>query len=1236
MEGKRTNSVNHPKHNLTKGRRHRKTLGRRLEQLIAIAMALLVFINVPLSALADEDLPVPAAAGGESAPAAAAPAAEPAPAAAEPAAAAPAAEPAPAAEAPAAPAETTPDTTVTDPAQAQTPAVPGDGTQAAQGNPTDAVNAQGGAATPSTSPTDPQQADDQQQTPTPATSDNGTANGTPGTAPATSDNGTANGTTAPATGATDDAATDDSATGASGDSGSSATEDAALSTSEGLTQVQTIRTYVFLVDGEEFASVAITNGDVLYDPGIPEATKDGEQFEGWFDGESRLSFGTVDDIPEGTEETREILARFTEKPYPAQSFSARAGFLRIEVTTDEGTFPENTTMKAVSVSKARAIEAAQEAIDADPSRDEEVVDALAVDITFYDEDGEEIQPVNPSGVHVTLTALREIKGESQDVAHIAEGGQSTIISSADVSGNTTEKADGSTAATDVTASFDAEHFSVYAIIGTEGYKTDDTIRRTYIFYSDHEEEGVFTEWSRQVVKNGDILLEPALPTKTNQYFIGWYLGKDHSLGSGDTEMHFGTVDDITGTTDSEGNLTDEVVELHAHFSAEYAVRLYEHFGGNYEIIEIKEAMPGTVVSLAGVYSRNLENNQQISSWALVDANFQPLGTTYSTTDSVTLGTEDIYLLANVESIYKLEFYVNHTEALKNDATRAHSVLPVYVPDGGSAAAYMPNNPTRTGYTFGGWYMEETCVNAFNKDALLTEAQDLADGTTVPDYVVKLYAKWVPDAVPYEVFVWHEVLNEDGTDPEKEGDGEKKYAVAFTYEATAPAATAIDAAAFRTKLNTECTKSANAALIKSDFYERNEEKLTQTLQSLVPAGDGSTIFHVYYDLKVIEWPFKTTSAQYKAGLRLHTQGGGAYDDAVETVGTGDNTYERYVLRAKMGEDVTKTWPEMSEMVWPGNPGSRFVGWRCGGSYVSTCPITLSNTTIGYGHWRTGSEATYSGANYFHRYFLYETLDGDRPDGYIDGSAVHSSLSGRVFMPSAYFTGPEYNLLRRDHDQYFVGSVSSFNGTVNVHGFGAHAYWRTNSSTNELWWYFIRNRHNLILHNHDKTTTVTGIQYAAPIESYIFTPDYKDTSLNDLGVVYEFKGWYTDRAYQNKFDATGKTMPDNNLELFAKWEPKTVTLTFDGNGAKFTDEDVAGYEDRTLSEDKTKITIQIPAGTKLGSVNVPDAPDLPRFHFRDWIVNGHSVNFDNRVFTDDTTITANWGAEHYVKVQYVSAE
>ncbi|MBQ6904052.1 MAG: InlB B-repeat-containing protein, partial [Lachnospiraceae bacterium] len=866
------------------------------------------------------------------------------------------------------------------------------------------------------------------------------------------------------------------------------------------------------------------NGDTLSRPDPPESYEDENEagetrqyiFEAWYieDTEEEPPFGVIDDIPEDAPENEDIIviASFAEQPeeeiteeqpeeetaeaeeeteeetpYPAQTFAGSTAQARVSVIAEEGVFPEGTEMRVSAVAAQVAMDAAQSAIDADPGRNDEVVDAIAVDITFYDEDGNEIQPKRPDGVRVTLTALRRIKGAAQDVAHMEDANADATMIDANVSANITQDNQGNATTTNAVASFDVPSFSVYAIIGTDEYQEDDEIRRTYIFYSDHEEEGVFKEWSRQIVKNGDVLMEPALPTKTNQYFIGWYAGKDHSLGNADVEMHFGVVDDITGETDSEGKLTDEVVEVHAHFSAEFAVRLYEPFGGNYEVIEIKEGMPGETISLAGVYSRNLESNQQISSWELVDADFNPLGKTYKTPDSVTLGTDDIYLLANIESIYKIEFYVNHTEALKNDETRAHSVLPVYVPDGETAADYMPDAPTRTGYTFGGWYMEETCVNAFAPDALLTETQDLADGSAVPDYVVKLYAKWVPDSVPYEVFVWHEVLNEDGTDPEKEGDGEKKYAVAFTYEATAPAATAIDAAAFQTKLNTECSKSANAALIKSDFYERNEEKLTQTLQSLVPAGDGSTIFHVYYDLKVIEWPFKTTPAQYKAGLRLHTQGRGAYDDAIETVGTGDNTYERYVLRAKMGEDVTKTWPEMSEMVWPGNPGSRFVGWRCGGAYVSTCPIILSNTTIGFGHWKTGSEATYSGANYFHRYFLYETLDGDRPDGYIDGSAVHSSLSGRVFMPSAYFTGPEYNLLRRDHDQYFVGSVSSFNGTVNVHGFGAHAYWRTNSSTNELWWYFIRNRHNLILHNHDKTTTVTGIQYAAPIESYIFTPD-----------------------------------------------------------------------------------------------------------------------------------------------------
>lgn len=61
---------------------------------------------------------------------------------------------------------------------------------------------------------------------------------------------------------------------------------------------------------------------------------------------------------------------------------------------------------------------------------------------------------------------------------------------------------------------------------------------------------------------------------------------------------------------------------------------------------------------------------------------------------------------------------------------------------GEKIEYIPENPTREGYTFGGWYKESECVNVwdFEKDAL-PEIQYDEQGIRVYQET-KLYAKWI--------------------------------------------------------------------------------------------------------------------------------------------------------------------------------------------------------------------------------------------------------------------------------------------------------------------------------------------------------------------------------------------------------------------------------------------------------------------------------------------------------------
>ena len=64
-------------------------------------------------------------------------------------------------------------------------------------------------------------------------------------------------------------------------------------------------------------------------------------------------------------------------------------------------------------------------------------------------------------------------------------------------------------------------------------------------------------------------------------------------------------------------------------------------------------------------------------------------------------------------------------------------------DYGTKITYIPEAPTREGYTFGGWYKEEECINAWNFETDTLPEAILDEETGEPVYQeTKLYAKWI--------------------------------------------------------------------------------------------------------------------------------------------------------------------------------------------------------------------------------------------------------------------------------------------------------------------------------------------------------------------------------------------------------------------------------------------------------------------------------------------------------------
>lgn len=147
-----------------------------------------------------------------------------------------------------------------------------------------------------------------------------------------------------------------------------------------------------------------------------------------------------------------------EAPMPARRFTADVtaadgSTVTVTVDADEGAFAEGVTMGAAPVTDDAVIGAARaEAADKTPMEDGAAMRALAVDITFTDADGEAVEPARP--VHVSM-ATQAIAGKDRlAVVHVDDDRAAQLVPA------------GGVAADQDSVSFDADAFSVYALVYT--------------------------------------------------------------------------------------------------------------------------------------------------------------------------------------------------------------------------------------------------------------------------------------------------------------------------------------------------------------------------------------------------------------------------------------------------------------------------------------------------------------------------------------------------------------------------------------------------------------------------------------------------------------------------------------------------------------------------------------------------------------------------------------------------
>lgn len=128
-----------------------------------------------------------------------------------------------------------------------------------------------------------------------------------------------------------------------------------------------------------------------------------------------------------------------------------------------------------------------------------------------------------------------------------------------------------------------------------------------------------------------------------------------------------------------------------------------------------------------------------------------------------------------------------------------------------------------------------------------------------------------------------------------------------------------------------------------------------------------------------------------------------------------------------------------------------------------------------------------------------------------------------------------------------------------------------SYNGAKFFYDRNSYNIVFVSNGSDEHTVSKKFEQSIADVNYTPKALTGEKSD----YVFAGWYASQECTGEaYDFTGKTMPANNITLYAKWVAPTYTVTvYDQNGTKLDEITVSKGDTVTdwLSTQKNKITL-----------------------------------------------------------------
>lgn len=433
-----------------------------------------------------------------------------------------------------------------------------------------------------------------------------------------------------------------------------------------------------------------------------------------------------------------------------------------------------------------------------------------------------------------------------------------------------------------------------------------------------------------------------------------------------------------------------------------------------------------------------------------------------------------------------------------------------------------------------------------------------------------FAGWFTDVACMEGFVFGSPLNEDITLYAKWNPGTANYTVIHWWENADDNEYSYHRSETESGITGDYTKATGTdtqVTGKTLFGNEVAENVftANTIEQQVIKGDGSTIVNVYY-----------TRAKYTLTFRKNSSNGNVLNH----------------IEKKYGESISREeWPSFTFI------GKMYSAWRIvdGGLFGESKYLAYSSTMPLNG----GNLWSYIPSGRGSATYYVQKLDGTGYEEHHKDSVATSNAT--IGLEDAYeitgFSFEKVGIQERD---------------------GEHFYSRDDINNNSLTYndakfYYTRNKYNIVYHNGNQEDSKIGYSFGTDItNSGSYEPK---TCPAGVESDYTFVGWYQDPEGTMPYNFEGKTMPANDIIVYAKWAAPTYTVTFDLNGVTSEDK----YSDQTV--EKGKLATE------------PADPTRDGYTFAGWTKDGSPFSFQTQI-TEDTTLTAQWISNEKYSLTYVS--